>query len=178
MNKQSLKNILKNRILILDGAMGSLIQTYNLEEEDFRGEIFKNHSHPLKGNNDLLALVRPDLLKEIHALYLEAGADILETNTFSGTKIAQADYALESSVYDINFHSARIAKEVANEFTQKTPQKPRYVAGAIGPTNKTASMSPDVSNPGFRNIDFIFLLLLRFFPIRIPSIISNEKIIG
>tara|TARA_Y100000589_G_scaffold281462_1_gene278414 strand:+ start:173 stop:1189 length:1017 start_codon:yes stop_codon:yes gene_type:complete len=159
MNKQSLKNILKNRILILDGAMGSLIQTYNLEEEDFRGEIFKNHSHPLKGNNDLLALVRPDLLKEIHALYLESGADILETNTFSGTKIAQADYALESSVYDINFHSARIAKEVANEFTQKTPQKPRYVAGAIGPTNRTLSISPDVNDPGFRAVTWDEMVL-------------------
>jgi len=159
MNKQSLKNILKNRILILDGAMGSLIQTYNLEEEDFRGVIFKNHSHPLKGNNDLLALVRPDLLKEIHALYLEAGADILETNTFSGTKIAQADYALESSVYDINFHSARIAKEVANEFTQKTPQKPRYVAGAIGPTNRTLSISPDVNDPGFRAVTWDEMVL-------------------
>ena len=159
MNKQSLKNSLKNRILILDGAMGTLIQTYNLEEEDFRGEIFKNHSHPLKGNNDLLALVRPDILKEIHFLYLQSGADIIETNTFSGTKIAQADYALESSVYDINYHSARIAKEAANEFTKKTPQKPRYVAGAIGPTNRTLSISPDVNDPGFRAVTWDEMVL-------------------
>ena len=152
MNKPDIKNSLESRILVLDGAMGSLIQTYKLEEEDFRGERFKNHSHPLKGNNDLLAIVRPDVLKEIHAQYLEAGADILETNTFSGTTIAQADYALEEAVYDINFHSARVAKEIADEYTLKTPNKPRYVAGAIGPTNRTLSISPDVNDPGFRAI--------------------------
>ncbi|MBI35360.1 MAG: 5-methyltetrahydrofolate--homocysteine methyltransferase [Flavobacteriales bacterium] len=152
MVKPKIKDILKKRILVLDGAMGSLIQTYKLEEEDFRGERFKNHSHPLKGNNDLLAIVRPDVLKEIHAQYLEAGADILETNTFSGTTIAQADYALEEAVYDINFHSARVAKEIADEYTLKTPNKPRYVAGAIGPTNRTLSISPDVNDPGFRAI--------------------------
>lgn len=159
MSKPDIKNSLESRILVLDGAMGSLIQTYKLEEEDFRGERFKEHSHPLKGNNDLLALVRPDVLKEIHSLYLEAGADILETNTFSGTTIAQADYALEDAVYDINFHSARIAKEVANEFTQKTPNKPRYVAGAIGPTNRTLSISPDVNDPGFRAVTWDEMVL-------------------
>ena len=152
MDKPDIKKSLERRILVLDGAMGSLIQTYKLEEDDFRGERFKDHSHPLKGNNDLLALVRPDVLKEIHSLYLAAGADILETNTFSGTTIAQADYALESSVYDINFHSAKIAKEIADEYTLKTPNKPRYVAGTIGPTNRTLSISPDVNDPGFRAV--------------------------
>ena len=150
MSKPDIKNSLESRILVLDGAMGSLIQTYKLEEEDFRGERFKEHSHPLKGNNDLLALVRPDILKEIHAKYLEVGADILQTNTFSGTTIAQADYALEKSVYDINYQSAKIAKEVADEYTLKNPKKPRYVTGSIGPTNRTLSISPDVNDPGFR----------------------------
>ena len=152
MYKSDIKKSLKTRILVLDGAMGSLIQTYKLEENDFRGERFENHSHPLKGNNDLLALVRPDVLKEIHGKYLEAGADIIQTNTFSGTTIAQADYGLENAVYDINFHSANIAKEVADEYTQKNPKKPRYVAGSIGPTNRTLSISPDVNDPGFRAI--------------------------
>ncbi len=159
MNKPNIKNTLNKRILVLDGGMGSLIQTYQLDENDFRGEIFKNHSHPLKGNNDLLALVKPDILKEIHSLYLKAGADILETNTFSGTSIAQADYALENSVYDINFHSAKIAREVADEYTMNTPDKPRYVAGAIGPTNRTLSISPDVNDPGFRAITWDEMVL-------------------
>jgi len=152
MEKANIKEVLKKRILVLDGAMGSLIQTYKLEEEDFRGEIFKDHTHSLKGNNDLLALVRPDILKEIHCLYLEAGADILETNTFSGTTIAQADYALEDAVYDINLHSARVAKEAADEYTAKNPDKPRFVAGSIGPTNRTLSLSPDVNDPGYRAV--------------------------
>lgn len=152
MTKPNIKDIIKEKILVLDGAMGSLIQTYKLEEEDFRGQRFKNHTHPLKGNNDLLALVRPDILKEIHCLYLDAGADILETNTFSGTTIAQADYALEESVYDINFHSAKVAQEAAEEYTKINPNKPRYVAGAIGPTNRTLSISPDVNDPGFRAV--------------------------
>lgn len=159
MNKPNIKNILNKRILVLDGGMGSLIQTYQLDENDFRGEIFKNHSHPLKGNNDLLALVKPDILKEIHSLYLKAGADILETNTFSGTSIAQSDYALENSVYDINFHSAKIAREVADEYTINTPNKPRYVAGAIGPTNRTLSISPDVNDPGFRAVTWNEMVL-------------------
>lgn len=152
MSKPDIKELVKKKILVLDGAMGSLIQTYKLEEEDFRGERFKDHSHPLKGNNDLLALVRPDILKEIHCLYLDAGADILETNTFSGTTIAQADYALEDAVYDINFYSAKVAKEAADEYTAKDPSKPRYVAGSIGPTNRTLSISPDVNDPGFRAV--------------------------
>lgn len=145
---------LKKRVLILDGAMGSLIQGYKLEEEDFVGDAFKGHSKPLKGNNDLLSITRPDVIKEIHAKYLEAGADIIETNTFSGTTIAQADYSLEHAVYDINFQSAKIAKEVADEFTAKDPSKPRFVAGSIGPTNRTASLSPDVNDPGYRAITF------------------------
>jgi len=152
--KPDVREVLKHRILVLDGAMGSLIQTYNLTEEDFRGEQFKDHPHPLKGNNDLVGITRPDVLKEIHIQYLEAGADILETNTFSGTWIAQADYKLEHAVYDINFQSAKIAKEAADEFTKKNPDKPRYVAGSIGPTNRTASMSPDVNDPGYRAITF------------------------
>lgn len=152
MQKPDIREEVKKRILVLDGAMGSLIQTYQLEEEDFRGERFKNHSHSLKGNNDLLAIVRPDILKEIHCKYLDAGADILETNTFSGTTIAQADYALEDAVYDINFASAKVAKEAADEYTAKNPNKPRYVAGSIGPTNRTLSISPDVNDPGYRAV--------------------------
>jgi 5-methyltetrahydrofolate--homocysteine methyltransferase len=152
--KYDIQEILKERILVLDGAMGTMIQRYTLEEEDFRGERFKNHSHPLKGNNDLLSITRPDIIKAIHAAYYEAGADIAETNTFSGTTIAQADYALEDAVYDINFQSAKIAREVADEFTAREPHKPRFVAGSIGPTNRTASMSPDVNDPGYRAVTY------------------------
>lgn len=151
---KNIQDILKERILVIDGAMGTMIQRHKLEEEDFRGERFKNHSHPLKGNNDILSITRPDIIKDIHRQYLEAGADILETNTFSGTTIAQADYKLEDAVYDINYYSAKIAKEVAEEFTRKDPTKPRFVAGAMGPTNKTASLSPDVNSPGYRAITF------------------------
>lgn len=149
-----IQDLLRERILVLDGAMGTMIQRYKLEEEDFRGERFKNHPHPLRGNNDLLSITRPDVIKAIHREYLEAGADILETNTFSGTWIAQADYHLEDAVHDINFLSAKIAKEVADEFTKKDPSRPRFVAGAMGPTNKVASLSPDVNNPGYRAITF------------------------
>jgi 5-methyltetrahydrofolate--homocysteine methyltransferase len=154
MTKPDIRDLLKERILVLDGAMGTMIQRYKLEEDDFRGERFKNHAHPLKGNNDLLAITRPDVLKAIHVQYLEAGADIIETNTFSGTTVAQADYHLEDAVYDINYLSAKIAKEAADEMTAKEPHKPRYVAGAIGPTNRTASLSPDVNDPGYRAITF------------------------
>jgi 5-methyltetrahydrofolate--homocysteine methyltransferase len=140
--------------MVLDGAMGTMIQRHTLSEEDFRGERFKDHQYPLKGNNDLLSLTRPDIIKDIHRQYFEAGADIVETNTFSGTSVAQADYHLEDIVYDLNFESARIAKEVAVELTQQDPDKPRFVAGALGPTNKTASLSPDVNNPGYRAITF------------------------
>ena len=154
MKVKNIREVLKEKILILDGAMGTMIQKYKLEEEDFRGERLKEHPNDLKGNNDLLSVTRPDIIKEIHAAYLEAGADILETNTFSGTHIAQADYKLEELTYEINYHSARIAKEVATEFNKKTPDKPRYVAGSLGPTNKTASLSPDVNKPGYRAITF------------------------
>lgn len=150
----TITNILKERILILDGAMGTMIQRYKLEEEDFRQGWFENHQKPLKGNNDLLSLTRPDIIKEIHAAYFEAGADIAETNTFSGTTIAQADYDLQDYVYEINFHGAKIAREVADKFTAKNPNKPRFVAGSIGPTNRTASISPDINDPGFRGITF------------------------
>lgn len=149
-----IKKILKDRILVLDGAMGTMIQRHKLEEEDFRGERFKDHKSSLKGNNDLLSITRPDIIKEIHAQYFEAGADIAETNTFSSTSIAQADYKLEDIVYELNVQSAKIAKEVADEFTKKEPNKPRFVAGSIGPTNRTASLSPDVNDPGFRAITF------------------------
>lgn len=151
---RTIQEVLKDRILVLDGAMGTMIQRHTLEEEDFRGDRFKNHSHPLKGNNDLLSITRPDIISEIHALYYEAGADIAETNTFSGTTIAQADYALEDAVYDINYESAKIAREVADEFTAREPHKPRFVAGSMGPTNRTASLSPDVNDPGFRAVTF------------------------
>ena len=144
----------KERILVLDGAMGTMIQRHKLDENDFREGWFDNHSQPLKGNNDLLSLTRPEIIKDIHAQYFASGADIVETNTFSGTSIAQADYSLEEYAYDINYHGAKIAKEVAIEFTNKEPDKPRFVAGSIGPTNRTASISPDVNDPGFRNINF------------------------
>jgi 5-methyltetrahydrofolate--homocysteine methyltransferase len=134
--------------------MGTMIQRHTLTEEDFRGDRFKNHPHTLKGNNDVLSLTRPDIIKVIHREYFEAGADVAETNTFSGTSIAQADYHLQEAVYDLNFESARIAREVADEFTRREPNKPRFVAGAMGPTNKTASLSPDVNNPGYRAITF------------------------
>lgn len=149
-----IEDILKERILILDGAMGTMIQRHALEEADFRGEKFRNHTSPLKGNNDLLSITRPDIIKDIHRQYLEAGADIIETNTFSGTAIAQADYHLEDYVYELNYQSAKIAREVADEITRKEPDKPRFVAGAMGPTNKTASLSPEVNNPGFRSVTF------------------------
>jgi len=149
-----IEDILRERILVIDGAMGTMIQRHSLTEEDFRGERFKDHRYPLKGNNDLLSITRPDIIKEIHRQYFQAGADIVETNTFSSTTIAQADYHLEDAVYDLNYFSAKIAKEVANEFTLSEPHKPRFVAGAMGPTNKTASLSPDVNNPGYRAITF------------------------
>jgi len=145
---------IKKRILVLDGAMGTMLQRYNFTEEDFRGERFKDYPTPLQGNNDLLSLTQPEAIAEIHKQYLEAGADIIETNTFSGTSIAMADYNMEDLVYELNYESAKIAKQVANEFTKKTPEKPRYVAGSIGPTNRTASMSPDVNDPGYRAVTF------------------------
>ncbi len=151
-----LLEIAEERVLVLDGAMGTMIQRHKLTEEDFRNDELKDHPSPLKGNNDLLSFTRPDIIKEIHALYFEAGADIVETNTFSGTTIAQADYGLDTEywVYKINYESAKIAREVADEFTAKEPNKPRFVAGSIGPTNRTASLSPDVNDPGYRAVTF------------------------
>jgi len=147
-------DLIKERILVLDGAMGTMIQRYKLEEEDFRKGHFENHDKPLKGNNDILVLTRPDVIKEIHEEYLKAGADIIETNTFSSTTIAQKDYGLEGYVDKINFEAARIAKEVADKYTKANPEKPRFVAGSIGPTNMAASISPDVNNPGYRSVTF------------------------
>jgi 5-methyltetrahydrofolate--homocysteine methyltransferase len=152
--KSKFEQEIEKRILVLDGAMGTMIQRYTLTEEDFRAERFKNHPHDLRGNNDLLSITQPQIIKEIHAQYLEAGADIIETNTFSSTTIAQADYKLEHLAYELNYESAKIAKEVAEEYTKKNPAKPRFVAGAFGPTNRTASISPDVNNPGYRAITF------------------------
>lgn len=149
-----LRNILSRRILVLDGAMGTMIQRHKLSEQDFRGERFKVHPHDLKGNNDLLSLTQPEIIKGIHRAYLEAGADIIETNTFNSTSISQADYNTESIAYELNYASAKLAKEAADEFTKLNPDKPRFVAGALGPTNKTASLSPDVNDPGFRAITF------------------------
>lgn len=152
--KPDIKQELKTRILVLDGAMGTMIQRYKLEEEDYRGEQFKDAVQLLKGNNDLLNITQPQIIREIHEAYLEAGADIIETNTFNGTRISQGDYHLQDKVYEINIKAAQIAKTAAENFTSQNPDKPRFVAGAMGPTNKTASMSPDVNNPGFRSVTF------------------------
>src|SRR6202140_2673490 len=152
-----LESLLKQRILILDGAMGTMIQAYKLDEEGYRGPAvcgLHDHAHDLKGDNDLLVLTRPEIVREIHNQFLEAGADIIETNTFNATRIAQADYKLEGRVRDINLAAARIARECADAWTAKTPGKPRFVAGALGPTNRTATISPDVNDPGFRNVSF------------------------
>ncbi|BBM85646.1 methionine synthase [Candidatus Uabimicrobium amorphum] len=152
--KPAIEELLKERILIIDGAMGTMIQAYKLKEQDYRGEQFADHPHDLLNNNDLLSIIRPDIIEEIHRKYLTAGADIIETNTFSGNIVSQADFKLEEMVYDINLHSAQIARKVADEFTAQNPEKPRYVAGALGPTTRTASISPDVNDPGKRNVTF------------------------
>ena len=149
-----IKQEIQKRILVLDGAMGTMLQRYKFTEEDFRGERFKDYPTSLKGNNDLLSLTQPEAIAEVHRLYFEAGADIVETNTFSGTSIAMADYNMEDLVYELNFESAKIARKVADQFTKENPEKPRFVAGSIGPTNKTASLSPDVNRPEFRAITF------------------------
>ena len=150
--KKDIQNILNEKILVLDGAMGTMIQRYSLNEGDFRGDRFKNHSCDLKGNNDLLSITCPRIISEIHTEYLEAGADIIETNTFSSTSIAQKDYDLQSIAYELNFQSAQIAKNSIISFNDL--KNPRFVAGSIGPTNRTASISPDVENPGFRNVTY------------------------
>jgi len=149
-----LKKLLEQKILVLDGAMGTMLQRYRFTEEDYRGERFKEFPYPLKGNNDLLSLTQPQAIAEVHRKYFEAGADIVETNTFSGTSIGMADYHMEDLVYELNYESAKIAREEANKFTKANPDKPRFVAGSIGPTNRTASLSPDVNRPEFRAITF------------------------
>lgn len=154
MNTPSIYEAITKRILVLDGAMGTMIQQHKFSEEDFRGERFRDFRLPLKGNNDLLSITKPKIIKKIHTGFLEAGADIIETNTFSSTSIAMSDYAMEDLVYELNYESAKIAKEVAEGFTKNRPDKPRFVAGSIGPTNRTASMSPDVSDPAFRAVTF------------------------
>src|SRR5690606_7070179 len=150
----NIREELKKRILVIDGAMGTMIQNYKLNEQDFRGERFKNHPCDVKGNNDLLNITRPDVIKAIHKEYLLAGADIIETNTFSTQRISMADYQMEDLSYELSYEGARIAKEVALEVTALNPDKPRFVAGAIGPTNRTLSISPNVNDPGFRAISF------------------------
>jgi len=150
----NIKDLIKERILVIDGAMGTMIQEYNLEEKDFRGDRFVDHSKDLQGNNDLLSITQPHVIEAIHKAYLEAGADIIETNTFSATSIAQEDYALEDLAYELNLESARAARRAADAFNKQTPDKPRFVAGAFGPTNRTASMSPVVNNPGYRAVTF------------------------
>ena len=149
-----IKELLKERILIIDGAMGTMIQRHKLTEADYRGERFKDWHTDVKGNNDLLSITQPGIITGIHKLYLDAGADIIETNTFSSTSIAQADYDMQSLAYEMNVAAARCARAAADEYTKKNPDKPRFVAGAIGPLNKTLSLSPDVNNPGFRAVTF------------------------
>jgi len=149
-----LTRLLTQRILILDGAMGTMVQRYKLGEADYRGDRFKDWGTDLKGNNDLLVLTRPDVIREIHAQYLDAGADIIETNTFNGNRLSQADYGLEGHTAEIVTAAAHLARDVADEYTAKTPEKPRFVAGVLGPTSKTASISPDVNDPGARNTSF------------------------
>ncbi|MBL4638701.1 MAG: homocysteine S-methyltransferase family protein, partial [Proteobacteria bacterium] len=149
-----IKQLLQQRILILDGAMGTMIQSYQLEEEDFRAERFVDHPCDVKGNNDLLSITQPKIISDIHRAYFEAGADIVETNTFNGTSIAMADYQMEALAYELNFESAKLARAVADDITAQNPDKPRFVAGVLGPTNRTASISPDVNNPGYRNVTY------------------------
>lgn len=149
-----IREILNQRIMIIDGAMGTMIQTYQLSEEQYRGERFKNITQPVKGNNDLLCITQPEIVLAIHKQFLEAGADIIETNTFNAQAISMEDYKMGDLVEEINFEAARIARQAADEYTAKDPSKPRFVAGAVGPTNRTASLSPDVNNPGFRAVTF------------------------
>jgi len=150
----AIEKALQDKILVLDGAMGTMLQAYKFTEEDFRAERFKDHPCSLQGNNDLLSLTQPEAIKAVHRAYFEVGADIVETNTFSSTSIGMGDYQMEPLVYELNFESAKLAREVADEFTTANPNKPRFVAGSIGPTNRTASMSPDVNDPGYRAVTF------------------------
>jgi 5-methyltetrahydrofolate--homocysteine methyltransferase len=152
--KPTIQECLQQRILVIDGAMGTMIQRHKLQEADYRGERFANWHTDVKGNNDLLSITQPDIITGIHRQYLEAGADIIETNTFSSTTIAQADYDMQAVAYEMNVASARCARAAADAFTEANPAKPRFVAGAIGPLNKTLSLSPDVNNPGYRAVTF------------------------
>ncbi|MCH7709302.1 MAG: homocysteine S-methyltransferase family protein, partial [Myxococcales bacterium] len=149
---EELERLLAERILILDGAMGTMIQAIELSEADFRGDRFRDHARDLKGDNELLVLTRPELIEQVHDAYCSAGADIFETNTFSANRIAQADYGLEDLVPELNLRAAQLARKVADRWTAKTPERPRFVAGAIGPTNKTLSISPDVDDASFRDV--------------------------
>ncbi len=151
---KALEQAARERILIIDGAFGTMIQGYSLDEAAYRGERFKDWHKDVKGNNDLINITQPHIVEAIHDAYLEAGADIVETNTFSSTTIAQADYGMEAIAAELNLEGARVARRAADAWTAKTPDKPRFVAGAIGPTNRTASLSPDVNRPGFRNVSF------------------------
>ena len=157
--KNNITDILNERIMVIDGAMGTMIQKHKLDEAAYRGERFRDYAHPLKGNNDLLVLTQAEIISSIHRAFLDAGADILETNTFNANRISMADYHMEHLVRELNLEAVRLAKEAADEYTQKNPEKPRFVAGAIGPTNRTASLSPDVNNPGFRAVTFDDLAL-------------------
>ena len=149
-----IEELLQDRILFLDGAMGTMIQKHKLSEEDYRGDRFSTYEHPLKGNNDLLSITQPEIITQIHNDFLEAGADIIETNTFNSTSISMADYHMEELVTELNIEAAKLARSAADEFTASNPNKPRFVAGSLGPTNRTASLSPDVNNPGYRAVDF------------------------
>src|SRR6267143_4335926 len=149
-----LRTALAQRILVLDGAMGTMIQSYALDEPDFRGERLRDHPKDLRGNNDLLCLTRPDVIAEVHRAYLDAGADILETNTFNAQVISQSDYGTEHLVYELNVASAQLARRAADAQTAQTPERPRFVVGILGPTNRTGSLSPDVNDPGYRNATF------------------------
>jgi 5-methyltetrahydrofolate--homocysteine methyltransferase len=168
----ALKREVAKRILILDGAMGTMIQRYALDEAAYRGTRFREHARDLKGNNDLLVLTQPRIISEIHNAYLAAGADIIETNTFNAQAISQADYGLEEIAYEINVAAAKLARDGADAWTAKTPDKPRFVAGAIGPTNRTASLSPDVNNPGFRNVSFD--ALVEAYAVQTRGLIDGE----
>lgn len=154
-----IEQLLNERILFLDGAMGTMIQQYKLNEEQYRGDRFAEYEHPLKGNNDLLSITQPEIIQKIHLDFLEAGADIIETNTFNSTSVSMADYHMEDLIDELNITAAKLAREAADEYTKKTPHKQRFVAGSIGPTSKTTSLSPDVNDPGFRAIDFDALVV-------------------
>jgi len=151
---EEIEHLLKEQILVLDGAMGTMIQAFDFEEEDFRGERFKDHALPLRGNNDLLSLTQPKKIAGIHRAFLEAGSDLIETNTFNSTSISQADYGLEPLVRELNFAAAELARKEVDSYCERAPGKPRFIVGSLGPTNRTASLSPDVNRPDFRNISF------------------------